>query len=533
MMTNSTPPNPGPPPDALAPAALALAAFALGQAIHVRDGEYWPAAVGWLAAAIACTAAAVLLPRRLAVVPWRGGAVEAVLGGAVVVQLVQLLLGPVSGRNPWSNDLPPGTSAVPFRVGILLAAAGVVCLWSRRRALLLPRAAVPLLLAAHFLLGVWLIRSTPDPHIDVYVFQQEASKALLNGENPYTVSFPDIYRSGAGGERAVYGDDLTEGGRVHFGFPYLPLSLVLALPGYALAGDHRYAQLAAMTLAGALIAFARPGRVAALAAALLLFTPRGFFILGRGWTEPFTAVLLALVVFLACRCRPPLVNTTAGSRCIDWGLPVAVGLFLATKQYLALAVPLVWLLLPRPVTARRAVSFGAKAALAGLLVTLPLVIPDPPAFWRSTVGVQVLAPYRTDALSFPNLWLHKRGLLPSDGSLPPREVLPPTWPAFAAAVLAIALCLWRAPRTPAGFAAALALVFLAFISLNKQAFANYYYFVLAALCCAIAAADNGAPATSLAPVRRGEGREGGPFAPPGDESPLSPTLSPACRGGGG
>jgi hypothetical protein len=54
--------------------------------------------------------------------------------------------------------------------------------------------------------------------------------------------------------------------------------------------------------------------------------------------------------------------------------------------------------------------------------------------------------------------------------------------------VAIALALWRAPRTPAGFAAASALVFLVFFAFNKQAFTNYYSLVIGALCTAAAAA---------------------------------------------
>ena len=63
--------------------------------------------------------------------------------------------------------------------------------------------------------------------------------------------------------------------------------------------------------------------------------------------------------------------------------------------------------------------------------------------------------------------------------------------ALAAVLPASVLALWRAPRGAAGFAAALALTFLPFIALNKQAFANYYYFTIAALWAAVAAADDG------------------------------------------
>ena len=42
------------------------------------------------------------------------------------------------------------------------------------------------------------------------------------------------------------------------------------------------------------------------------------------------------------------------------------------------------------------------------------------------------------------------------------------------------------PRTPAGFAGGVALVYFAFFAFNKQAFENYYFFVIGALCCAVA-----------------------------------------------
>jgi hypothetical protein len=56
-------------------------------------------------------------------------------------------------------------------------------------------------------------------------------------------------------------------------------------------------------------------------------------------------------------------------------------------------------------------------------------------------------------------------------------------------VVAVALALRRCPRTPAGWALALAFVYLVFFAFNKQAFCNYYFFPLACLGAAIAAMD--------------------------------------------
>ncbi len=79
--------------------------------------------------------------------------------------------------------------------------------------------------------------------------------------------------------------------------------------------------------------------------------------------------------------------------------------------------------------------------------------------------------------------------------------------AFAVLALAAVLALWRLPRTPAGFAAATALLYLFFVAFNKQAMANYYVFVLGALCCAVAATLPETTADERPLPARGTGRE--------------------------
>jgi hypothetical protein len=239
------------------------------------------------------------------------------------------------------------------------------------------------------------------------------------------------------------------------------LSLFLAIPGH-LFGDHRYSQLAAMTASGALMAYARPGPLGPVAAALFLFTPRGLFVLEQSWTEPFLVLLLSATVFVACRRQ-------------GW-TPYLFGLFLVVKQYLVFVVPLAWLILRAPLPRRNELGRWALKALAiGAAVSLPMALWDLNAFIKDVVMLQFGQPFRPDALSYPAYALSRD-----------RSPLSTSW-AFIAALVAIGMSLWRAARTPAGFAGAVALTCLGFFAFNKQAFANYYYFVVGALCCSVAA----------------------------------------------
>jgi hypothetical protein len=243
------------------------------------------------------------------------------------------------------------------------------------------------------------------------------------------------------------------------------LSLFLALPGY-LVGDYRYSQLFAVEAAAALMAWSSRERTAPLGAALFLLTPRAFFVLEQGWTEPFAVLLLAATVFCAHRARP--------------ALPYVLGLLLCVKQYLIFAYVPALFLVPNG-DWRKTSTFVLKTFATALVVTLPLALWNIRAFFDDLVMMQLHQPFRSDALSYLAWFARDR----------PAPL--PSWVALIPTLLATILAWWRLPRTPSGFAAAVAIVMFTFIAFNKQAFANYYYFVIGALCCAVAAEQSHPP----------------------------------------
>jgi hypothetical protein len=438
---------------------LALAAAAVGFAVHVRDGNYHPFAITLIALACVATFGSLFVERPLPPVQ-----VERLLAAIVLAQLVTIAVAPIAPGFP-----AKGAALVPFVLGVVLAALLVVGIaWPVPR---LTRFQVPLLLLLFFLLGAWVIRKA-EPVIDVYMFQQRASRALLHAKNPWALRFPNLYP-----DDRFYGPGLVVNGKLQFGYPYPPLPLLMVLPGWLAAKDVRWAHLVAMTIAGGLIAYARPGRVSSLAAALLLFTPRIFLVLLLGWIEPLVVVLLALVVFVAIR-RPR-------------ALPVAFGAFLAVKQYLVFAVPLAFLLAAKEARPRSTFRLVLGAGAVVALLTVPFLLWNVHAFMHSVVTLQFGQPFRRDALSFAAWWVQMGGS--------PLASL-----AFVVTPPALAIAAVRAPRTPAGFAAAFAATYLVFFAFNKQAFCNYYLLVVGALAIAIAAMDPAVTSTSTVSSKRGE-----------------------------
>jgi 4-amino-4-deoxy-L-arabinose transferase-like glycosyltransferase len=177
-------------------------------------------------------------------------------------------------------------------------------------------------------------------------------------------------------------------------------------------------------------------------------------------------LVMLLAVFLFCVTR-------------GWKIAfIPLGLLFAGKQYMAIFIPLLWLLpledgRPRPHWRLlwRALAFGAA-------VTLPFFVINPKAFFECMVLLQLRQPFRIESLSLNAWWfIHHDQRLPD-------------WLGFASVIPTTALALWRCDRSATGFAAGLAFVSFMFFALSKQAFGNYYFFTMGVICCALAYAGH-------------------------------------------
>lgn len=421
--------------------AMASVAWLIGLALYVSGGLYSTVGLALVTLSILVCAASLVWPGPSVSMPTSRTA----LAGLASLLLVEVLL--LSSATPaWRNT-----------VLVLGVFSALQMFESRfRRPLLWVALAAFCAVAAYHVRNVVRV-----PAIDVFVFQQLAAAGFLHGVNPYAPTYPNVYDL----HTPFYGPGVVDASnRLTVGLPYPPLSLMLVLPGYVLGGDCRYTDIFAVAATAWLMATAIGSRWAGLVALLFLATPRVLHVIANSWTESLLVLTFSLVMFSALRWRR--------------ALPYALGLFAATKQYSLLSLPLTVMLLKPADGWREWARMAGTAALVVAVVTLPFVLWDPPAFWRSVVEFQFLQPRRADSLSHL-VWM--RSLLPGTPLL---ALLP-----FATLAAAMALVLRRPLRSPACFAGGVTLVHLAFFAFNDQAFANYYYFTVATAAWAAAAVD--------------------------------------------
>ena len=310
---------------------------------------------------------------------------------------------------------------------------------------------VVLLILIHVSFAFLLNRSVPGNTIDTFTFQRDACKSLLQGVNPYSitqVNLQDPFHTAL-----FYGPGMVINGRVQVGFQYPPLTLVWALPGYLL-GDVRYSYVLAI-IVSALFSFAICPNVRGLwIITVLLFSPLTFLVENRSWTESLVLMTLSAVVYAAVKKR--------------WWLPIALGLFLATKQYNFLALPFIGCFL-QPFQWKGYWKLTGLCLLVGISTALPFAMWNFHGLWHDLVLFQLAQPFRYDGLSFAVLF----PLMTKIGPL--------------AVVAFIAWVTWAGKRSPAMFSAAYGVALLLLASTSKQGMTNYFFLVGQALFLAVAA----------------------------------------------
>jgi hypothetical protein len=273
----------------------------------------------------------------------------------------------------------------------------------------------------------------------------------LQGVDPYGTTQANIYNPSD--TALFYGPGMVANGRVQVGFQYPPLTLLWVLPGYLL-GDVRYSYILAVVISALFLFALRPNAKGLWIDSVLLFSPLTLFVESQCWTEPLVLMALSMAVYVAVKKR--------------WWLPIALGLFLATKQYNFLALPFIGCFVS-PFHWKAYWRLTGLSLAVGAATVLPFAFWSIQGLWHDVVLFHLAQPFRQDAMSFavPFPFMLKVG-----------------------PVLLVAFIAWATrsrPRNAAMFAAGYGVSLLLFVLTSKQAFANYYFLIAQALFLAVAA----------------------------------------------
>lgn len=334
-----------------------------------------------------------------------------------------------------------GQRSVPallLGVGALVTALGAV---------MRPRAIWLHLVVTAALHVVW-IRGV-DSDIDVGYFVRDSTAALMDGRNPFSLTFPNPYTAAESSQ--YWAPELVDGDRITIGFPYLPGALLGYLPGHLL-GEVRLASVAALLVAVALVWRLTTEPVGRILVAALPLSPLALLVTTQYWVEPLIVLGVALMAWAVRR----------GSR--SWGAVALVAL-LTVKQY-----AVIWLPLERVVRRR----LGVRTLAWGVGVSAVLVggafLSEPSGFWRSVVTAQFVQPYRPDSISLAVDLV--------DAGLP----IPVAALSVCSLLAGLGIAAWvraTAPANATWLVLGLGLSLLGTVLLSKQAFTNYYFVVTA------------------------------------------------------
>jgi len=287
------------------------------------------------------------------------------------------------------------------------------------------------------LLRLLMVISSPSPIIDVWDKLMIASQGVLEGKNPYHLTFSQIYP-----------------GVVPSGFGHLPGLFIFFSPAVLIFGDVRFvyvfSDLLFIYLLVRLVKL-KKDKILYDFGLLYLYNPVSLFVLEQSWLEPFMlSALFSFFAFTILRKRKLRL--------------FALTIFLSTKVYNCLIIPLLFKF--KKINKREIIlSF-----LLTLVIALPFFIADPKEFLYDTF----LNIFRKGYNSAPiNIALTFRNFLKDFFNL--------YYGTLTALIISSAIPLityfWAKVNNFNKLFLSTAFLYLGFVFFNFQAFCNYFFFI--------------------------------------------------------
>lgn len=288
------------------------------------------------------------------------------------------------------------------------------------------------MLAIAMLVRLFMIWSSPSPHIDVYDFLRLGALGFARGENPYTMTYTKLYKN-------VTPDY----------YQYLPGMIFQTIPFVAVLGDPRYALIAAEFLVAFLIfKISKKKEDGFIYSLIILNNPISSYMIEQSYTEPLILALLVLFAWFFVRKK-------------NYIAAITFGLLLATKQHAIVLLPILFQLFSK---LKNKIKLFFLMVFTATIIILPFYFWSPADFMHDTVFLLINSPPRYDGLTFFS-FLYRFGI--SYNFI------------LSAGIISFSLLFiyTRKLTDLSSFFYLSASIFLVIFFFNKWSYINYYYFI--------------------------------------------------------
>lgn len=297
-----------------------------------------------------------------------------------------------------------------------------------------------LFLIAYVLLGIFMLVSSPKPHIDVFFMFKESAHEFLKGKNPYDMIYTPVY-----GEKIDY-------------YIYLPGLILLTTPFVYIFNDPRYLFLFMQLLTSFILYW----KFKSIYSIIFLFNPIGLFILEQSWSDSLVILLIIISTCLILSKR-----FLIGS--------IVFGIIFSIKQYAAFLLPLLWVLL------NGKIKYILYAFITTFMLVIPFIIWNPNKFYYGAISMLPKLGFRPWGLTFNSFIYNIFGFYISN-----------LYSMIFWIILFYITFLWKRNIIKwTGFNCIFRMfIFIfGFFFVNKWAFANYFYFLSSLLLFSIVLAE--------------------------------------------
>lgn len=300
-----------------------------------------------------------------------------------------------------------------------------------------------ILLSIPIISQILIIINTPYPKIDVFDILQNASSGVLQGRNPYTMTFNQIYAN-----------------RTPDYFTYMPFSFLINIPARTLLGDVRFTSIVSLLITSLIIY--KMGKKQNMKEdsyyniiLLFMYHPLATLIVGEAWLDPILVALYSLFGYLFLTYKNKY-----------WAY-IMLALAFGIKQNMFLILPFLFKLK----------SFNFQKLILAYLPVISIILfflaLSPQDFFADVVKEPLLRNIRFDALTFYSFIYN----------IYPSIQIPKLF--FLLPFIFLPIVILKQKGELGSFYLTFAVWFLSSLIFFREAFLNQYYFVSSLLILSI------------------------------------------------